>query len=346
MKKKIDDLLTVAYRLGASDIHMTVGVPPVFRIHGDLNRYGEEVVTTELTTQLAEVTIPERLHAEYQEKGQIDYSYDVEDVARFRVNAYQQQGAVSIAFRAIPSQIPTLDELKLPEILKKLAETQQGLILITGPTGSGKSTTLAAMVNYINDTTQKHIITLEDPIEYRHSHRMSIIEQREVGLDTGTFQEGLRAALRQDPDIILVGELRDLETIATAITAAETGHLVLATLHTRSAAATINRIIDVFPHGQQGQIRVQLASVLTAVFSQRLLQTTDKKGRRAGTELLINTAAVANMIRTEKVHQLPNVIQTNQAIGMHLMEFTVKKLLDRGEITPETAKPFLEQGDS
>ena len=213
---------------------------------------------------------------------------------------------------------------------------------MTGPTGSGKSTTLAAMIRYMNETSRKHIITLEDPIEYVHSHQSSIIDQREVGFDTSSFADGLRASLRQDPDVILVGEMRDLETISTAITAAETGHLVLATLHTWSAASTIDRIIDVFPHGQQSQIRVQLAGVLTAVLSQRLFPTVNRSGRRVATELMINNSAVSNLIRSEKVHQIPNIIQTNRAIGMHMMETSVKQLLDQGLITYEAAMPYIE----
>lgn len=342
MKVRIDELLKAASDLKASDIHLTVGVPPVFRLHGDLKRYGEGIVVDEFTRAVAETTIPEKMYDRFTEVGQVDYSYIIPDVARFRVNAYHQQGHVALAFRVVPTEVPTIDELGMPDIVKQLAETQQGLILVTGPTGSGKSTTLAAMIKYMNDSMRKHIITLEDPIEYRHEHNQSIIEQREVGFDTKTFGDGLRAALRQDPDIILVGELRDLETISTAVTAAETGHLVLATLHTRSAVSTIDRIIDVFPHGQQSQIRVQLASVLTAVISQRLVPTKDKKGRKAATELMITNNAIANMIRTEKMHQIPSIIQTNRASGMHLMEDSIKGLLDQDLIDAETANEYLE----
>lgn len=345
MKEKIDKLLFTAFQLKASDVHLTVGVPPIFRIHGELKRYGEEVVDQAFTKAVAEWTIPEKMHPDFFAQGQIDYSYEVQGAARFRVNAFQQRGAVSLAFRTIPTVIPTIDDLQLPETLKSLAATPQGLILVTGPTGSGKSTTLAAMIHYMNETMRKHIITLEDPIEYMHRHDRSIIDQREIGFDTHSFADGLRAALRQDPDVILVGEMRDLETISTAITAAETGHLVLATLHTWSAASTIDRIIDVFPHGQQSQIRVQLAGVLTSVISQRLFQTADRQGRRAATELMINNAAVANLIRTEKVHQIPNVIQTNRAAGMHMMASSVQTFLDQGIISYEAARPYLEGVD-
>ncbi|MFD1203995.1 type IV pilus twitching motility protein PilT [Sporosarcina contaminans] len=342
MNESITDILTKAYELNASDIHLTVGVPPVFRIHGDLKRYGDHPMKASDTEEIAKLTIPEKLLNEFKEKGQIDYSFELEKIARFRVNTFQQRGNVSLAFRTIPAEVPSIDDLQVPNVLKTLSQTPQGLILVTGPTGSGKSTTLAAMIKYMNETMRKHIITLEDPIEYVHDHGLSIIDQREVGFDTRSFADGLRASLRQDPDVILVGEMRDLETISTAITAAETGHLVLATLHTWSAASTIDRIIDVFPHGQQAQIRVQLAGVLTAVLSQRLFSTADRRGRKAATELMINNAAIANLIRSEKVHQIPNVIQTNRATGMHMMATSVKQLLDAGSISYEEAKPYLE----
>lgn len=342
MNETIDHILAKAFDLKASDIHLTVGVPPVFRIHGDLKRFGDVPLDDTYTEEAAKSTIPQKLFATFLEKGQIDYSYELQGIARFRVNAFQQRGSISLAFRTIPTNVPSIDDLQVPGALKTLAQTPQGLILVTGPTGSGKSTTLAAMIRYMNETSRKHIITLEDPIEYVHSHQSSIIDQREVGFDTSSFADGLRASLRQDPDVILVGEMRDLETISTAITAAETGHLVLATLHTWSAASTIDRIIDVFPHGQQSQIRVQLAGVLTAVLSQRLFPTVNRSGRRVATELMINNSAVSNLIRSEKVHQIPNVIQTNRSMGMHMMETSVKQLLDQGLITYEAAMPYIE----
>ena len=342
MNETIDHILVKAFELKASDVHLTVGVPPVFRIHGDLKRFGDIPLDDTYTEEAAKSTIPQKLFAAFLEKGQIDYSYELQGVARFRVNAFQQRGSISLAFRTIPTNVPSIDDLQVPGALKSLTQTPQGLILVTGPTGSGKSTTLAAMIRYMNETSRKHIITLEDPIEYVHSHQSSIIDQREVGFDTSSFADGLRASLRQDPDVILVGEMRDLETISTAITAAETGHLVLATLHTWSAASTIDRIIDVFPHGQQSQIRVQLAGVLTAVLSQRLFPTVNRSGRRVATELMINNSAVSNLIRSEKVHQIPNIIQTNRAMGMHMMETSVKQLLDQGLITYEAAMPYIE----
>lgn len=341
----IDKVLTEARRLNVSDIHMTTGIPPVFRMHGTLKRYGDVNLTPEMTKDIAQALMPELLWNQFLDKGEMDYSYSLSGVARFRVNSFHQRGSVSHAFRTIPTEIPTIDELNMPKTLTALAETHQGLILVTGPTGSGKSTTLAAMIRHINENMTKHIITLEDPIEYLHRHGSSIIDQREIGFDTDSFSNGLRAALRQDPDVILVGEMRDLETIATAITAAETGHLVMATLHTSSAASTIERIIDVFPSGQQAQVRTQLAGILKAVVSQRLLPTADGKGRVAATEILINNPAVSNLIRTEKVHQIPNVILTNRAFGMHMMVSSVQELLAKGKISRQTAQPFLEGGE-
>ncbi|RNF40931.1 type IV pilus twitching motility protein PilT [Planococcus salinus] len=338
----IDKVLTAAKELNVSDIHFTVGIPPIFRMHGTLRRYGQEAVSPELSKEIAKTLMPEKLWDDFTEKGEMDYSYQIEGVARFRVNTFQQRGNISHAFRTIPTKIPTIDDLNMPNTLKTLSETHQGLILVTGPTGSGKSTTLAAMIRHMNETMTKHIITLEDPIEYLHNHGSSVIDQREVGFDTQSFANALRAALRQDPDVILVGEMRDLETIMTAITAAETGHLVMGTLHTSSAASTIERIIDVFPPEQQSQVRTQLGGILKAVISQRLLPTADGKGRVAATEILINNTAVANLIRTEKVHQIPNVILTNRAAGMHMMATTVQDLLTKGKISRQTALPYLE----
>ncbi|MDN3449174.1 type IV pilus twitching motility protein PilT [Planococcus sp. APC 3906] len=338
----IDTVLTAAIDMKVSDVHMTAGIPPVFRMHGTLKQYGDEKMMPEITKEIAKVLMPEALWDTFLEKGEMDYSYSIPGVARFRVNSFRQRGSVSHAFRSIPTVIPSIDDLNMPDTLKKLADTHQGLILVTGPTGSGKSTTLAAIIRHMNETMTKHIITLEDPIEYMHRHGTSVIDQREVGFDTKSFANGLRAALRQDPDVILVGEMRDLETITTAITAAETGHLVMGTLHTSSAASTVERIIDVFPPEQHAQIRTQLGGILKAVISQRLLPTVDGKGRVAATEILINNTAVANLIRTEKVHQIPNVILTNRAAGMHMMSTSVQELLKRGKISRQVAQPYLE----
>ncbi|RSD23318.1 type IV pilus twitching motility protein PilT [Mesobacillus subterraneus] len=341
MKEKIEDLLRSGFELKASDIHISVGVPPVMRINGELKKCGTDSITPVEVEGMAKAIVPEKSWDVFKSNGELDFSYGIPGISRFRVNAYHQRGCVSLAIRIVPTRIPSLEELGLPDILKKIAEKPQGLVLVTGPTGSGKSTTLASVIQYMNNTMRKHIVTLEDPIEYLHKHGNSIIDQREIGLDTNNFSNGLRAALRQDPDVILVGELRDLDTIQTAITAAETGHLVLGTLHTSSAPATINRIIDVFPPGQQAQIRIQLASVLVSVLSQRLFPTVDKKGRRSATEILINNPAVANLIRNEKIHQIISIMQTSRIHGMHTLEMDIKELVQRGIISREAAEPYL-----
>ncbi|SDI92523.1 type IV pilus twitching motility protein PilT [Salimicrobium halophilum] len=332
MKEKIEQLMKAAHQLEASDIHLTVGVPPIFRLHGKLKQYGKESLKPEDTEGMVRAILPEGLQEKMDREGEIDFSYGIPGVSRFRVNAYKQRGCISMAVRIIPTRIPSIDELNMPSILKDIAEKDQGLVLVTGPTGSGKSTTLASMIDYMNQQFPRHIITLEDPIEYLHKHRYSIIDQREVGFDTSNFANGLRACLRQDPDVILVGEMRDLETISTAITAAETGHLVLGTLHTRDAAQTIDRIIDVFPPSQQSQIRVQVAGILEAVISQRLFVTKDGKGRRAATEILNNTSAVKNLIRNDKIHQLQNVMQTSKKDGMHTLQMSIQDLVQEGVI--------------
>jgi len=343
MKDKIDYLLRAAFELKASDLHLTVGIQPIMRINGDLKKYGKDHLRPEDTEGMAKAIIPEHMWEQFKEKGELDFSYGIPGVSRFRVNTYYQRSCISLAIRVVPQRIPTIDELELPNVLMKISEKPQGLILVTGPTGSGKSTTLAAMIHYMNETMRKHIITLEDPIEYLHRHGHSIIDQREVGFDTKNFANGLRAALRQDPDVILVGEMRDLETIQTAITAAETGHLVFGTLHTSSAPATINRIIDVFPPSQQAQVRIQLATVLVSIISQRLFQREDKKGRKAATEILINNAAVGNLIRNEKIHQIINIMQTSRAQGMHTLESSIKELVQSGAISKEAAEPYLQE---
>ncbi|MEO4053317.1 type IV pilus twitching motility protein PilT [Solibacillus sp. CAU 1738] len=341
----IQDLLTYAYEQKASDLHVTVGIPPVYRIDGRLSQYGEIAVTPELVNEMVRDILPDYKVAEFDDKGETDFNYSLNGLCRFRVNAYHQRNTGAIAARLISSQIPTIDSLKMPKVLFDLADKPQGLILVTGPTGSGKSTTLAAMIDYINETKAKHIITLEDPIEYLHTHKKSVVNQREIGIDTDSFANGLRASLRQDPDIILVGEMRDLETISTAITAAETGHLVLATLHTSSAPTTIDRIIDVFPPHQQGQIRIQLANVLQGIISQRLFVKKSEKGRVAATEILVAVPAVTNLIRNEKIHQIPSVMQTSRALGMHTLENSIQALVSSGKITLEEARPYMNVGE-
>ena len=338
MSYDINELLRNAFRSNASDLHITVESKPVFRINGNLLPQGDALLTPEDTRQMAKRLINPEDWERFIEVGEIDFSYMIENVSRFRVNAYHQRQHIGIVARVIPNEIPTIQQLNMPAILHDLVEKPQGLILVTGPTGSGKSTTLAAMIDYMNQHYAKHIITLEDPIEYEHHHQKSIINQREVGTDTKSFSNGLRAALRQDPDIILVGEMRDYETISTAITAAETGHLVLATLHTSSAPQTINRIIDVFPPHQQSQIRIQLASVLAGIISQRLMPRSDGSGRIAATEILINLPSVANLIRNEKVDQINNILQTSRAQGMHTLEMSLQELVAKRIIEPNVAK--------
>jgi twitching motility protein PilT len=343
VKIKIDELLTKATEQRASDVHLTVGSPPIFRINGELRPFGDEKLMADDTFEVANAIIKKEAWVQFVDAGEFDFSYGVPGIARFRVNAFQQRGSISIAFRIIPTKIPSLEEMYLPEVLKRITTKPQGLFLVTGPTGSGKSTTLAAMINYINTTMKKHIITLEDPIEYLHYHQRSIIDQREVGTDTNSFANGLRASLRQDPDVILVGELRDLETISTAITASETGHLVLGTLHTTDAPSTIDRIIDVFPPSQQQQIRIQLASVLVAICSQRLFPTVDRTSRRAATEIMINNPAIGNLIRNEKIHQIPNLMQTSKAQGMHTLQMSMLELLRSGVVSKDVIDPYLEE---
>lgn len=342
---QMKDLLLHAYEQNASDLHLTVGVPPVYRINGKLSRYGNQAVTPEMAAGMVREILPELKADEFAKKGEADFNYTLEGYCRFRVNAYHQRNAAAVAARLISSRIPTIESLNMPQVLYDLAEKQQGLILVTGPTGSGKSTTLAAMIDYINTHKAKHIITLEDPIEYVHQHKQSIINQREIGIDTESFANGLRASLRQDPDIILVGEMRDLETISTAITAAETGHLVFGTLHTSSAPTTIDRIIDVFPPHQQGQIRIQLANVLGGIISQRLFVRKDGAGRAAATEILVGVPAVTNLIRNEKIHQIPSVMQTSRALGMHTLESSIQSLVSNGIVSLLEVRPYMNGGD-
>ncbi|MFW5856151.1 MAG: type IV pilus twitching motility protein PilT, partial [Bacillota bacterium] len=295
-----------------SDLHLTVNSYPVVRYTGKLKvleDYGHRFTFDEMK-EIARGLMDEEQWATFQEQGELDFSYSVPGFSRFRVNTFFQRGAVSLALRVIPQEIPTLEELGLPDVLNKMALQRRGLILCTGPTGSGKSTTLAAMINLINEKKNVHVLTLEDPIEYLHKHKNSIVQQREVGIDTSGFATGLRSALRQDPDVILVGEMRDLETISIALEAAETGHLVLATLHTNDAPKTVDRIIDVFPSSQQEQVRIQLSSSLAGIISQQLLPRKDREGRVAAMEILLGTSAVRNIIREGKSHQLKSQMQT------------------------------------
>ncbi|TMW71597.1 type IV pilus twitching motility protein PilT [Alteribacter natronophilus] len=341
MPGDLESLLVEAFEKGASDVHLTVGVPPVFRIDGELMHHNSEPLAPADTERMARSVLPDEMWQAFEQKGELDFSHGIPGVSRFRMNAYFQRSCISLAVRVVPTSVPTLEDLNMPPVLRDIAKKPQGLVLVTGPTGSGKSTTLAAMVNFMNKTMKRHIITLEDPIEYLHKHNESVVDQREVGFDTRNFANGLRAALRQDPDVILVGEMRDLETIATAVTAAETGHLVLGTLHTTSAASTIERIIDVFPPEQQGQVRIQIASVLSAVVSQRLFKSANGRGRVAATEILISNPAVQNLIRSEKIHQIPTVLQTSRSLGMHTLEMSVNELLRDRKIDNEAASFYI-----
>lgn len=334
-------LLEKAFTSGASDLHVTVNSPPVLRIDGALQPLDEAALPASELEQIVQELLNESQYEKFMEKGELDFSYGVPGISRFRINVFRQRGSISIAARVISPSVPDFATLNLPHVLLKLAQKPQGLFLVTGPTGSGKSTTLASLIDHINHTERKHIVTLEDPIEYLHRHDKSMINQREVGLDTQSFDNGLRAALRQDPDIIMVGEMRDPETIRTAITAAETGHLVLATLHTADAPQTIDRIIDAFPPSQQAQIRIQLASVLLVILSQRLLPTRGGKGRICATEVLLNPPAVANLIRSEKVHQIKSVMQTNYQLGMHTLEMSLRDLLQREVVDEAAARLYL-----
>ncbi|GIP28679.1 twitching motility protein PilT [Paenibacillus sp. J23TS9] len=346
IKRDIHELLLKAFELGASDLHVSPGSPPMLRMDGALAVMQEEELSPEDVKVMAQDLMGPRERERFEQEGEVDFSTQIESACRFRLNVFRQQNGASIAARLIPAVVPDLAQLGLPPVIRSLTHKPHGLILVTGPTGSGKSSTLAALIDHINHTQHKHIITLEDPIEYIHNNRTSLIQQREVGSDTASFAQGLRAALRQDPDVILVGELRDLETISAAVTAAETGHLVLGTLHTTDAPQTIDRIIDAFPGHQQSQIRIQLAGVLNAIVSQRLLPRKAGGGRICVTEVMINTPAVANLIRSEKNHQIRNLMLTGKSLGMHTMDMSIREQLQTGIIDAKTAQSYLAEGGS
>ncbi|MCW5946787.1 MAG: type IV pilus twitching motility protein PilT [Fimbriimonadales bacterium] len=333
----IDELLNIVVEKNSSDLHICYDAEPVIRVDGKLIRLNYEKLAPTDTARLLYAIVNDEQIERFERTLELDFSYSLPKKARFRVNYYRDRGAIAGAFRLIPNRIPTVRELNLPPILEELSKKPRGLILCTGPTGHGKSTTLAAMINQINRSRAEHIITIEDPIEYLHSHNLSIINQRELGHDTHAFANALRACLREDPDVILVGEMRDTETIALAITAAETGHLVFATLHTNNASESIDRIIDVFPPGQQDQIRIQLANNLQAVISQQLLPRAGSPGRIPAIEVMIATPAIRNLIRENKTHQIPSMIQTSGAHGMQSMDQNLRDLYMKGFITFEDA---------
>lgn len=334
----LKELLELTVNKSASDLHLTVGISPVIRVNGKLNPISNTKLMPKDTEKYAKELLGE-LYSDYLEEGEIDTSYSIPGLGRFRVNVFKQRNSTAIAIRVISLKIPTLQELGYMPVIKELTMKKRGLILVTGPTGSGKSTTLAAMINEINNTRDGHIITLEDPIEYLHKHNKAIINQREIGKDSKSYKNALKSILREDPDVILIGEMRDLETISIAITAAETGHLVLSTLHTIGAAKTIDRIIDVFPPYQQQQIKIQLSAVLQGIISQQLVPTI-QGGRTAAVEIMIATQAIQNMIREGKTHQIESAVQTGNKYGMKTMDMALTELYKKGSITEETAKTY------
>jgi twitching motility protein PilT len=339
MATSLYQLLQVIVEAGASDLHITTGVPPTMRLNGAMTPVaGFDVVTGAESKQLAYSILSDAQRHRFEENNELDCSFGVKGIARFRANIFVQRGAVASAFRLIPHGIPTFAELKLPPVIGHLSDRPRGLVLVTGPTGSGKSTTLAAMVDHINQNLRGHIVTIEDPIEYLHPHKKCVVNQREVNADTKGFGSALKHILRQDPDVVLLGEMRDLETIEAALTLAETGHLTLATLHTNSCAQTINRIIDVFPPAQQSQVRSQLALVLEGVVSQQLLPTKDGKSRCMAMEIMVPNAAIRNLIREDKVHQIYSAMQTGQEkYAMQTMNQSLSELTASGTVKAEDA---------
>jgi len=338
MAATMHDLLTLLVERGASDLHITTGTYPQLRVNGKLASLSQfEQLMPPDTQRLAYSVLNEGQKQKFEEDNELDLSFGIQGLARFRCNIYRQRGAVACAIRVIPTKIKGFHELGLPSIVEQLADRPKGLILVTGPTGSGKSTTLAAMVDKINSERSEHIVTIEDPIEFVHQHKKCLVNQREVFSDTQSFKNALKYILRQDPDVVLVGEMRDLETIAAALTIAETGHLTLGTLHTNSCAQTMNRIIDVFPTSQQDQVRAQLALVLEGVFCQQLIPTSDGRGRAMAMEIMVITPAIRNLIREEKIHQIYSAMQAGQKFGMQTMNQSLLTLIQQRKISPEEA---------
>lgn len=342
----IEEILKNAKEAGASDVHITVGIPPKMRVNGNLVTMNFPKLLPEDTQKIAEKIMNEKQIAWFDELGEYDMSFSIPNLGRYRVNVYRQRGSAAIALRLVGTSIPTAEELGVPESVMELSYKKRGLVLVTGPTGSGKSTTLAAIIDRINNKREAHIITLEDPIEYLHQHKLSIVNQREIGLDSMNYANALRAALREDPDVILVGEMRDYETMSVAITAAETGHLVLSSLHTIGAASTVDRVIDVFPPHQQQQIRVQFANVLEAVISQQLIPRVGGMGRVAAFEVMHSNHAVRNLIREGKSHQLVTIMQTNRKLGMITMDEAIEQLYQTQQIDRENAIQFAQDSEA
>jgi twitching motility protein PilT len=341
----IEEILVKAKEAKASDVHITVGIPPKMRVNGKLLTMNYERMLPNDTKAIADSIMNPDQRLKFGEKGEHDMSFSIPNLGRYRVNVFKQRGSVALAFRLVETEIPSPEVLGVPTSVVDLYQRKRGLVLVTGPTGSGKSTTLAAIIDKINHCRDAHVITLEDPIEYLHQHDLSMVNQREIGIDSGNYANALRAALREDPDVILVGEMRDFETISIAITAAETGHLVFSTLHTIGAASTVDRIIDVFPPHQQQQIRVQLANVLEAVVSQQLIPADDGSGRVAAFEVMHSNHAVRNLIREGKSHQLTSVMQTNRKMGMITMDEAIIQLFYAGRISREMAVQFAQDSD-
>lgn len=334
----ISDLLAFSVKNKASDLHLSSGLPPMIRVHGDVRKINLPAMEHAEVHRMLYDIMNDSQRKIYEETLECDFSFEIPDLARFRVNAFNQQRGAGAVFRTIPSKVLTLDELNAPKVFKDIAETPRGIVLVTGPTGSGKSTTLAAMIDYINESQMSHVLTVEDPIEFVHTSKKSLINQREVGPHTQSFENALRSALREDPDVILVGEMRDLETIRLALTAAETGHLVFGTLHTSSAAKTVDRVVDVFPAAEKEMVRSMLSESLRAVISQTLCKTKDEQGRVAAHEIMMGTPAIRNLIRENKIAQMYSAIQTGQSLGMQTLDQNLQDLVKRNVISAAEAR--------
>ena len=339
----VSELLIFGTKQKASDVHLSAGEAPMFRIHGELRRLETDPLSAEQVHKMIYDVLNDHQRKTLEEHKELDFSIALGEYGRFRVNCFYQHRGECAVFRSIPNDIMTFEDLSLPPVMRQIANYRKGLILVTGPTGSGKSTTLASIIDYINSNRREHIITIEDPIEFLHTSKKCLINQRELGAQTHSFANALRSALREDPDVILVGEMRDLETISLALTAAETGHLVFATLHTTGAPKTVDRIIDVFPAQQQAQIRTQFSETIQAVVSQRLFKRRDGSGRACAMEIMIGIPAVRNLIRESKISQLPSAIQTGQKFGMQTMSAALQNLIDRRIVSPEDAEGFLNE---